>query len=112
LRGLHGDDKTWKLVSCVWGELFEVVADMRRESATFRNWDSFSLSSSNCRQVLIPPGFVNGYYVKSNIAVFHYKLAYKGTYIDADKQHTVKWDDPALGVKWPCTNPILQQRDR
>ena len=62
-------------------------------------------------QVLIPPGFVNGYYVKTEKAVFHYKLAYDGEYIDANEQITVSWDDPRIGIDWPCDNPIMQERD-
>lgn len=112
LRGLHGDTKTWKLVSCVWGDIYEVVVDMRPESPNYREWDSFALSSKKYRQVLIPPGFVNGYYVRSEHAVFHYKLAYTGEYIDAGEQITVKWDDPELNIDWPCTDPILQARDK
>jgi dTDP-4-dehydrorhamnose 3,5-epimerase len=112
LRGLHGDHKTWKLVSCVWGEITEVVVDMRKDSPTFRKWDSFELSGSKYRQVLIPPGFVNGYYVKSEQAIFHYKLAYDGEYIDAGEQMTFRWDDPDLKIEWPCTDPILQARDK
>ena len=112
LRGLHGDNKTWKLISCVWGEIYEVVVDMRKESKTYKKWDSFFLSDKKYRQVLIPPGYVNGYYVLSEHAVFHYKLAYKGKYIDAGEQMTYHWDDPQLGINWPCRNPILQDRDR
>jgi len=112
LRGLHGDMKTWKLVSCVWGELYEVVVDMRPESPTYKKWDSFRLSSNEYMQVLIPPRFINGYYVKSENAVFHYKLAYDGEYIDANEQMTFKWDDPQFGITWPCTDPILQPRDK
>jgi dTDP-4-dehydrorhamnose 3,5-epimerase len=111
LRGLHGDQKTWKLVSCVWGELYEVVVDMRKESPNYKKWDAFELSSENYKQVLIPPGFVNGYFVKSEHAVFHYKLAYTGKYIDAGEQMTFRWDDPELNIKWPCKEPILQARD-
>lgn len=112
LRGLHGDHKTWKLVSCVWGEIYEVVVDMRKDSPAFKKWDAFELSSDNYKQVLIPPGFVNGYYVKSENAVFHYKLAYHGGYIDADEQMTFRWNDPDLDIQWPCDNPILQSRDK
>lgn len=112
LRGLHGDQKTWKLVSCVWGELYEVVVDMRKDSPNYKKWDAFDLSSENYKQVLIPPGFVNGYYVKSEHAVFHYKLAYTGKYIDAGEQMTFRWDDPELNIKWPCENPTLQARDK
>jgi len=111
LRGLHGDTKTWKLVSCVWGEIYEVVADVRKESPTYGKWESFILDSENYKQVLIPPGFVNGYYVLSDYALFHYKLAYEGKYIDAGDQITIRWDDPELNIKWPCTDPVLQERD-
>ena len=112
LRGLHGDSKTWKLVSCVFGSIVEVIADMRPESPTYLKWEKFSLDDLHKRQVLIPPGFVNGYFVESEAAVFHYKLAYTGDYIDASDQKTIKWNDPALKINWPCTNPILQDRDR
>lgn len=111
LRGLHGDSKTWKLVSCVWGELYEVVVDMRPESANYKKWDSFELKADDYSQALIPPGFVNGYYVLSEHAVFHYKLAYSGEYIDANEQLTIAWNDADLGIKWPCKAPILQDRD-
>jgi len=112
LRGLHGDEKTWKLVSCVWGELYEVVVDMRKDSPNYKKWDAFELSSESYKQVLIPPGFVNGYYVKSEHAVFHYKLAYTGKYIDAGEQMTLLWNDSTLGIQWPCNDPILQSRDK
>ena len=102
LRGLHGDKKTWKLVSCVYGEIYEVVVDMRPDSPTYMKWDAFELKAGDYRQVLIPPNFVNGYYVKSEKAVFHYKLAYDGDYIDAAEQMTFLWDDKKLGINWPC----------
>jgi dTDP-4-dehydrorhamnose 3,5-epimerase len=112
LRGLHGDHKTWKLVSCVYGEIYEVVVDMRPGSPGYRKWDAFELSSEKYRQVLIPPGYVNGYYVKSEHAVFHYKLAYEGEYLDAHEQMTFRWNDPELAIEWPCEDPVLQTRDK
>ena len=111
LRGLHGDTKTWKLVSCAFGEIIEVVVDMRENSHTYLKWEAFELKANEYRQVLIPPGFVNGYYVKTKEAVFHYKLAYDGDYIDANEQITVAWDDKRIGIEWPCSKPILQDRD-
>lgn len=111
LRGLHGDHKTWKLVSCVFGEIHEVIVDMRADSPTYKKWEAFSLNSDKYSQLLIPPGFVNGYYVKSEVAIFHYKLAYDGRYLDADEQMTIKWDSKDLAIKWPCTAPFLQDRD-
>ena len=112
LRGLHGDNKTWKLVSCVFGEIYEVVVDMRPDSPTYMKWDAFELKADEYKQVLIPPNFVNGYYVKSEEAVFHYKLAYDGNYIDAEEQMTYVWNDKKIGIDWPCKEPILQSRDK
>jgi len=95
----------------VYGELYEVVVDLRPDSPTYKQWDAFNLNSEDYSQVLIPPNFVNGYYVKTPQAVFHYKLAYVGEYIDAMEQLTLRWDDPELNITWPCTEPILQARD-
>jgi len=111
LRGIHGDVKSWKLVTCVYGDIYQVVVDCRKESNTYRQHDSFSISEENQILVLIPPGLGNAYYVKSECAVYHYKLAYDGFYIDADNQFSLKWDDPQFGIKWPTNNPILSNRD-
>lgn len=112
LRGLHGDNKTWKLITCIYGEIFEVVVDMRPESPTYLKWDAFELSDKNKKQILVPPNFVNGYCVLSDFAVFHYKLAYGGEYFDVAQQMVVKWNDERLNINWPVKNPILQTRDK
>ena len=44
LRGLHGDVKTWKLVTCVYGEIQQVVVDCRPESSTFLQYESFTIN--------------------------------------------------------------------
>ena len=56
LRGLHGDNKTWKLVSCIYGSLLQVVVDMRESSDTYLEYDMFSINDKNRKQILIPPG--------------------------------------------------------
>jgi len=112
LRGFHGDTKSWKLVSSVYGEIYQVVLDNRPESKTYKQWDAFHLSGENRKMVLLPPRFGNAFCILSDEAVYHYKLAYDGAYIDAKDQFTVKWNDPSLNVKWPISEPILQKRDQ
>ena len=112
LRGLHGDDKTWKLISCVYGDIYEVVVDMRPDSPTFLKWGAFELNARNKKLILVPPHFVNGYCVLSDFCVFHYKLAYEGEYFDVAQQMVVKWNDPRLNIPWPVKDPILQARDQ
>jgi dTDP-4-dehydrorhamnose 3,5-epimerase len=111
LRGIHGDTKSWKLVTCVFGEIQQVVVDMRKNSPTYKHWESFILNQNSQQLILIPPNMGNAYYVKSSEAVYHYKLAYDGDYIDADEQFSVKWNDKSIGIKWMSDNPILSNRD-
>ena len=54
----------------------------------------------------------NGYYVLSKKAVYHYKLAYDGEYIDADEQFSFAWNDESINIEWPSNKPILSERDK
>ena len=111
LRGIHGDHKSWKLVTCVYGEILQVVADLRPDSPSYLRHEAFVINRRNQKLILIPPGMGNAYYVSSPEAVYHYKLAYEGEYADADEQFTVAWNDPRLGIDWPTNDPILSPRD-
>ena len=107
LRGLHGDSKSWKLVSCIYGEVYWVIINPEKT-----DWDWTILSNKNKKQVLIPPTYANGHYVLSHKCVFHYKYAYSGDYFDVDEQFTIKWNDSDLNIDWPSNTPILYSRDR
>ena len=112
LRGIHGDTKSWKLVTCLYGEIYFVTVDNRKESPTYLQWDWEVLSDKNRTQVLLSPGIGNGFYVLSEMCVFHYKWFYDGEYPDVEDQFTIKWNDKRLNIDWPIANPILQQRDK
>lgn len=109
LRGLHGDQKTWKLIQCLWGAFYYVVADMRRSSPGYLKWECFTLSDRNRTQVLVPAGCANGHLVLSEQCIFSYKQSQH--YSGMSQQFTVRWNDPALGVYWPVREPVLSQRD-
>ena len=108
LRGLHGDDHTTKLISCLYGSIYVIVVNNDAESPQYRQWTSFTLSAQNGLQVLVPPKFGNGHLVMSNNAVFHYNL---DAYYDRASQFTISWNDPAYKFWWPIQNPILSERD-
>jgi len=112
LRGIHGDFKSWKLVTCLSGELYFVAADNRKSSETYMMWDSMVLDSKTRKQVLLPPGVGNGFLVLSDESVFHYKWCYEGPYPDVEEQFTIKWNDPDFQINWPIDKPILQLRDK
>ena len=112
LRGLHGDSKSWKLITCLSGVVYLVIVDNRPESPNYLKWDSIVLSETNRKQVLVPPMFANGHFVLSSQAVFFYKWSYPGNYPDVKDQFTLKWNDPKINIHWPIDNPILSGRDK
>lgn len=110
LRGIHGDSKTWKLISCFKGRIYVVIINCDKDSEKFGKWQSFVLSDTNRYQVLVPPMFGVSHLVLSNEAIFYYK---QSTYYNPSvlKQFTYKWNEPIFNILWPIKNPILSQRD-
>jgi dTDP-4-dehydrorhamnose 3,5-epimerase len=108
LRGVHGDENTYKLISCLYGTIYLLVVDNRPWSPQYKEWTSFTLSDKNRKQVLVPPGFGNGHLVMSKTAVFHYKWS---KYYNREAQFTIKWNDPEYEFWWPVRHPILSARD-
>ena len=113
LRGLHYDNKTWKLISCVYGKVFFVVVDCRKSSKNYLKFDSVVLDSKDNIQILVPPNFANGHLCLSKECVFHYKLSYLGKYYDVKKQNVLKWNDKRVKINWPTNkNLIMSIRDK
>lgn len=114
VRALHfqREKQQPKLVRCVWGRVYDVVVDLRKDSPTFKKWLSFELSEENKHQILIPAGCAHGYLVLEK-SVVSYKCAER---FYSDYDDGVMWDDPVLGVQWPIErvdgNIILSDKDR
>ena len=109
LRGFHGDQKTWKLISCLTGRLFLAVVNWDESAPQYMKSDTFELSDENRLQVLVPAKFGNAHLVLSDHAIFHYKQT---TLYERETQFTILWNDPRLDIDWPVEEPILSVRDR
>jgi len=109
LRGIHGDSKTYKLVTCPDGEFYLVAVNCDTDSDNFGQWVSFVLSEQNRHQILVPPKHGLAHLVTSNHAIFSYK---QSTYYDRAGQFTYRFDDPRFGIEWPISDPILSERDK
>ena len=112
LRGLHVQhpNAQGKLIQVLAGEVFDVAVDIRRSSATFGHWVGVTLSGENKRQFWIPAGFAHGFLVTSDHALFFYKNT---TYYSPEHELSIRWDDPDIGIAWPCTEtPELSAKDR
>jgi len=112
LRGLHYqiNQPQGKLVRAVAGEVFDVAVDLRRNSPTFGRWVGEYLSAKNKRMMWIPEGFAHGFLVTSDYAEFLYKTT---DYYAPEHERCIRWDDPAIGIKWPIKDaPRLSDKDR
>ncbi len=111
LRGMHFQTSPGqgKLVRCARGAIVDVVVDLRRDSATFGEWEAFELDDESMRQLFVPVGFAHGFCVTSEIA----DVAYKCTnYYDAATEAGIAYDDPEVGIVWPAeVEPIVSERD-
>ncbi len=111
LRGLHYQNPhpQGKLVYVLQGEVFDAAVDIRVGSPTFGQWLGTILSADNKRQLYVPPGFAHGFCVTSETALFAYKCT---DFYDAGAEGTILWNDPAIGITWPATEPVLSDKDR
>ena len=112
LRGMHyqlpprAQDK---LIRALAGEIYDVAVDLRPDSQTFGRWEGFHLSADNFRILFIPKGVAHGFCVLSETADLFYKCS---DLYAPELQGGFRWDDPAVGITWPVTAPILSDRDR
>ena len=113
LRGLHFQTPPFeqtKLVRVIFGEVQDVVVDLRKNSETYGKHLSFILSSKNKKQLLIPPGFAHGFLVLSDFAIFSYKVDNKYSF---EHDCGIIWNDDFLRIDWKIQDDklILSEKD-
>lgn len=111
LRGMHFQKKPFdqaKLVRCVSGEIFDVVADHNPESPTFGKYVSEVLSGEEQNMLYIPDKYIHGFCVLSDNALVEYKVT---NYYSASHVSGVMYNDPVFNIPWPINQPILSTQD-
>ena len=86
-----------KLVRCIWGHVYDVVVDLRKDSPTFKKWLGFDLTEENQHEILVPAGCAHGYLVLEK-SIVSYKCAEK-FYDEYDDG--IMWNDTDINVQWP-----------
>jgi dTDP-4-dehydrorhamnose 3,5-epimerase len=110
VRGLHfqWEPPMGKLMRVPLGSAFLVAVDIRKGAPTLGRWAGVECSAENRRQVWAPAGFARGFCVLSEVAEIQYKCT--GIY-NGKAESGILWNDPAIGIRWPLTNPILSEKD-
>lgn len=111
IRGLHFQKEPraqGKLVRVVTGAVWDVVVDLRRGSPTERRWTAIELSADNRRMLYIPGGFAHGFAALTDDVHLLYKCTEE---YDASLDAGIRWNDPAIGISWPVSDPIVSEKD-
>ncbi len=110
IRGLHFQIEPFaeeKLVTCVLGAIFDVVADLRPDSRTFGKWTSYELSASNCIQLYLPKGVAHGFQTLTSNSVIQYCLSAPYSSENSFAINPIE----NLGITWPISEFSLSERD-
>ena len=112
LRGLHfqNPEPQGKLVRVTAGAVYDVAVDIRRSSPHFGRWTGVELTAANKRMLWVPEGFAHGFLCLEDGTDFLYKCT---TVYRPQHEHSIRWDDPAIGIDWPLGDitPSLSGKD-
>lgn len=112
LRGMHyqeGAAAEDKLVRCTMGAIHDVIVDLRPGSPTRLKWYAAELSAQNRRMLFAPKGFAHGFMTLVEASEVFYQMS---EFYEPAAARGVRWNDPALGIRWPALEPILSETDR
>jgi len=110
VRGLHfqWEPPMGKLMRVTRGEAFLVAVDVRKGSPSLGKWYGAVFSEEKPKFIWAPAGFARGFCAVSDYAEIQYKCT--GMYNKAGESG-ILWNDPAIGIEWPVSNPILSDKD-
>jgi dTDP-4-dehydrorhamnose 3,5-epimerase len=110
VRGAHfqWDPPMGKLMRVTRGKAFLVAVDVRLGSPTLGKWFGATIGENDRRQVWAPAGFARGFAVLSDVAEIQYLTT--GVYNGAGESG-ILWNDPAIGIEWPVSRPVLSPKD-
>jgi dTDP-4-dehydrorhamnose 3,5-epimerase len=112
LRGMHYQlepKAETKLVRCIRGALFDVVLDLRKDSATFGQSFGAELSAENRRLMYVPKGFAHGFVtLADNTEAFYFV----DEFYAPSHERCIRWNDPRFRIEWPRTPAVISEKDR
>lgn len=112
LRGMHyqcAPHAEAKLVRCTRGAMFDVIVDLRPDSATRGRWFGIELSATGDDMLYVPREFAHGFLTLQDDTEVHYQIS---TPYHPPAARGFRWDDPEVGIAWPARPAVISLRDR
>ena len=112
LRGMHyqaAPHEEAKLVRCTMGAIYDVIIDLRPDSATFKKWIGVELTKENRRMLYVPEGFAHGFQTLEDHTEVLYQMS---EFHHPEWARGVRWNDPTFGIFWPVNVEIISVGDQ
>jgi dTDP-4-dehydrorhamnose 3,5-epimerase len=112
LRGLHYQIAPYqecKLIRCTRGAIYDVIIDLRPESATYKHWTSVELTADNYTLFFVPEDFAHGFQTLTNETEITYQVS---QFYTPGSERGIRFDDPAFDIQWPLDVTIISDKDR
>jgi len=111
IRGLHfqWQPPMGKLVRCIHGAILDVAVDVRPNSPTLGDHAMIELTGTNHKVIWVPPGFAHGTLALEEESIVLYECTSEHR---PGNEGGIRWNDPALGIRWPHIEPIVSEKDR
>lgn len=111
IRGMHFQVQPFreiKMLRCIAGSVYDVIIDLRKDSATFLQWMGVELSAANKKMLYIPEGFAHGFQCLEDDCelIYHHSEFYK-----PGAEAGIRYNDPLINIKWPLPLTVISSRD-
>lgn len=111
LRGFHYQRKPYqesKTITCITGEIFNVIIDLRKGSPSFLKNVCLSISSVSKESIYIPEGCANAWITLQENTIIHY---YMGSFYRPGFDEGIRYDDPFFNINWPFKPKLISKKD-
>lgn len=102
----HGEGKT---LSCLVGKIYDIIVDLRSDSPTYLQWQSFELDAENRRSIHIPPGCANAFLTLQDNCLIHY---YCSESYFGPSERGIRYNDPLFRFAWPHAPELISEKDK
>lgn len=112
LRGMHwqaAPHEEAKLIRVTSGAVYDVIADVRPASPTYRQWFAVELDAASRRMLFVPHGFAHGYLTLEDNTELFYQMS---EFHAPECARGFRWNDPAFRIEWPDNAHVISTRDR
>jgi dTDP-4-dehydrorhamnose 3,5-epimerase len=111
IRGMHYQKHPYeetKLMRCIKGAIYDVIIDLRKDSATFLQWFGIELTDDNYKMLYVPKKFAHGFISLSDNSEVNYLVT---QYFTPGAEAGIRYNDSKFNIQWPVPVEVVSEKD-